>query len=237
MFRSALKAQHNDTSMNPVSSAGQTAANTQWDKLKLKGRRLEKQLYDKLERIGSEEVTRAIFDTTSEEIQQLLAKLKALLRDMEKYIESGKPGGQTRVHTKDRYESILRDYSSEFARTKARVSGELIRMELLGNVGRKRDDDLENGTAALIDEQTSLKASLGIADESIMTAQETREGLKRQRTIFQSSRLNAQKLASMIPDVRGLMRRIARFKQRDTIVVALVIAVCVFLMMVYWWNK
>ncbi|CEP03462.1 Golgi SNAP receptor complex member 1 [Plasmodiophora brassicae] len=223
-----------------------------FDGLRIQGRRLEKQIFTKLGdlsalnidairnaqssmmgRAGSATSLANEAEAAQRSIEELLDKLLDTANRLDECLPS-LPQGQKEqaVRTNQRYREIHRDYLHEFNRTRAALQASIERAELfsgdMGRAGRARPE-----AEMLLGEQKSLHSSIDMVDELIGRADATREGLVKQRAIYTTTAANLDQIAQRFPLIRDAMIRIRRYKQRDMIVLAVVIATCILFTLWY----
>lgn len=183
------------------------------------------------------------------EISDLLSKLSSTADEMNKIITS-EPNNQSAVnetnsYTLQRYRAILHDYTAEYRKTKESIAAARQRAELLLPSHANEKESLLNGTSQslrprtdqLIREKNSLHTSLRITDELIQQAADSHSSLQNQSAMFTSIRSRVSGLRSRFPVVNTLIGRIERQRQKDVIVMASVISVCIIFTFLYIINK
>jgi len=141
--------------------------------------------------------------------------------------------------TKNR--DILHMNQLEFTRTKANIQSALTRQELLSDASARHasgssstsDPLMRPQTAQLLREGRSLQQSIRMTDDIISQALAARDSLFSQGAVFFGVRHKLERLGSTFPIVGQLMNRISASKQRDMIVLACVIATCLFFTILY----
>lgn len=207
----------------------------QWEALKQEARRCEKELGKKLHELG-----RVLGDERTEDprprlvklVEALLGQMEAAVDAMEKQVE----GSAQRQHAVGRTRAICDDYRAEFQRTKRAVDAAMSRRSLLAPADRHRETHASE-VDALLREESSLHSAVRGTDQLIDVASATGASLAAQRSIFASSKHKTTSIAGQMPSLSGIIRQIKRYKQRDTLVLALVVGLCLFLTLLYWWNK
>jgi len=92
-------------------------------------------------------------------------------------------------------------------------------------------------SALLAKERASVQSALAGLGDAIGAAESSYASLVRQRGVFAAIRGKLGELAEKLPAVNGVIERIRRHEQRDTLVLAVVIALCMFISFVYIMNK
>ena len=95
----------------------------------------------------------------------------------------------------------------------------------------------ESNVQTLLREQGSLESSLNLTNEALSAAQETSLSLSRQRQNLQNSRGTLHALDGKFPALGMLISKIERYKNRDSTVLAFLIASLMAFTFFYWLNK
>lgn len=229
---------------------------SKWEDLRKQARRLENELdlklvsFSKLGTSYSSHVSdhtpllgnasgERMFETMAMEIEQLLAKLTGV-NDMMANHKEAINGPSSAIHTLQRHRDILQDYNREFAKTKSNIMAHRQREDLIGSVRRDIDAYKNSGgansrrTDLYLKENEHLRNSDRLASEAIDIALTTKENLGSQRKIFKTITTRLNDLANRFPALNNLVRKIKLRKQRDSIIIATVVAVCIILILIYW---
>ncbi|XP_046548919.1 Golgi SNAP receptor complex member 1-like isoform X1 [Haliotis rubra] len=181
-----------------------------------------------------------MFDTMAMEIKQLLAKLSGVNERMVEYtqnISMSSPSAAL-LHTLQRHRDILQDYTHEFQKTEANITSLREREDLLGSVHRdinayKNSSGLNRRTDLYLKENDHIRNSERLVDDQISIAIATKENLSSQKKILGTITQKMNSLANRFPLLNSLMQRINLRKRRDSIILGGVIAVCIFLLLLY----
>ncbi|KAK3775476.1 hypothetical protein RRG08_027232 [Elysia crispata] len=181
-----------------------------------------------------------MFDTMAMEISQLLAKLTEINDRMVEYtqnIGSTSPSAAL-MHTLQRHRDILQDYSQEFSKTSANINAMREREDLLGSVRRdinayKNSSGLNRRSDMFLKENEHIRNSERLVDEQINIAIATKENLQSQGKLLTSITQKVNTFANRFPVINSLVQRINMRKRRDSIIIAVVIAVCIILLILY----
>jgi Golgi SNAP receptor complex protein 1 len=123
---------------------------------------------------------------------------------------------------------------------KSVVGSSLKRAELLDFSAKRRNSDEKEQSRnvdILLKEQSSLERSLRSTDAVLGQAFATHDDLRRQSGILAGARNKALQMLSTSPMINNLIVKIRRAKQKDMIVLAITIAICLTFTVIYWWNK
>lgn len=176
------------------------------------------------------------------EVEELLKRLTDVTGRMAEVLGSAT---DNRSHTLARHRDILYDYSQEYRRLANVANAAKDRAELLdsgaGNgISKERMDNTlmgEGSTEMLMRERGTIDRSNFALDGVIGQAQQVATSLTQQRQIFDSVNAKVGSLAARYPVVNSLLNAIRRRKNRDSVILASVIALCVLLILIYWVNK
>nr|GEW86204.1 Golgi SNAP receptor complex member 1-2 [Tanacetum cinerariifolium] len=173
------------------------------------------------------------------EIQSLLEKLLDVNDSLSRCAASAAPTTSA-TQKLARHRDILHEYSQEFRRIKGNISAMTEHAELLSSV---RDDisEYKAGSTSprmqILRERAAIHGNIAHMDDVITQAQTTRAALSSQRAMFGDVQGKVKQLGDKFPVVRGLIGAIRRKKQRDTLILAAVIAACTLFLIIYWLSK
>ncbi|CAI5932952.1 unnamed protein product [Closterium sp. NIES-64] len=247
-------------------SSGFVAGGRRWEDLRKDARRVESEVdhrlaaYSKLGAafaLASSSTAAGSLPDPSEaqiregEIEALLQQLASLNDAMGACAAAGGAGGgssELQAHTLTRHNNILLEFSREFARTRAAVTTNLERAQLLGvfgkaggreggGAGSSAGAEVLSETARLLNERTSIHSALSQADDVIKQAYATSSSLAQQRSLLGGTFSKVTLLGNRIPGLNTLLSAIRRKKSRDSLILAAVIAACTLFLLVYWLNK
>jgi golgi SNAP receptor complex member 1 len=172
------------------------------------------------------------------EIEENLNNLGDINEQMGRAVLGGSPGFQSvNLHTVHRHKEIWHDYSMEFRKAKSKLTHAREQAELLSNV-RAQADSYRDGSRVdqLLRERGSLNNSERATEAIIMQASATREDLLSQRshTINIGDRLTG--LRTRFPQINQVMEYVGRKKQRDMLILAVVIGILIAVLLIFMWN-
>lgn len=152
--------------------------------------------------------------------------------------ESPSLGTDSNAYIVSKSRTVAHENSTEFHRTQQNIQAAIARSELMGGSSRREaDQSLRPRTEQLLREEHSLHQSLRLTDEALSSAVAARDSLFAQGAVFTGVGQKLTKLGTMFPIVGQLMNRIGCKQQRDTIVMACVIATCIILIFLYIMSK
>lgn len=148
-------------------------------------------------------------------------------------------GTQSNQYVAQKSRQAWSDATGEFRRTKQNIQAALARNELMGGAGRGGRDghSLRPRTEQLLREGHSLHQSLKLTDDALDSVIQARESLGNQRLTLMGVTGKLKSLSAKFPVIGQLMNRISCKHQRDMIVLASVIAVCMIFTFVYVMSK
>ncbi|KEH39626.1 putative golgi SNAP receptor complex, subunit 1 [Medicago truncatula] len=218
-----------------------------WDSLRNQARKLEAQLdeqmvlYRKLVSTKASTKGEATESDLESWIERLLNQLKQVNSQMQAWVSSG--GSEMVSHTLTRHQEIYQDLTQEFYRLRSNLRAKQEHASLLDDfkeLDRTRLDLEEGGGSEqqnLLKERASISRSTGQMDTVISQAQATLGALVFQRSTFGGINSKLSNVSSRLPTVNTILSAIKRKKSMDTIILALVGSVCVFLIFIYWLTK
>ncbi|CAI5494089.1 unnamed protein product [Closterium sp. Naga37s-1] len=209
-------------------SSGFVAGGRRWEDLRKDARRVESEVdhrlaaYSKLGAafaLASSSTAAGSLPDPSEaqiregEIEALLQQLASLNDAMGACAAAGGAGGgssELQAHTLTRHNNILLEFSREFARTRAAVTTNLERAQLLGvfgkaggreggGAGSSAGAEVLSETARLLNERTSIHSALSQADDVIKQAYATSSSLAQQRSLLGGTFSKVTLLGNRIP--------------------------------------
>lgn len=180
-----------------------------------------------------------VIELKDREVEDLLKQLTDVTTRMSNVIGNAKDG---RSHTLVRHRDILRDYSQEYRRLAGIARAAKERAELLG--GNESDLSREGNSFMTAGSQDMLMRERGLIDRSnfaldglLGQAQQVASSLSHQRQLFDSVNSKVGALAARYPVVNSLLNAIRRRKNRDSVILASVVAICILLILIYWAHK
>jgi Golgi SNAP receptor complex protein 1 len=176
----------------------------------------------------------------SAEIGALLARLAAANAAMAGALAGG---GEARAHTLARHRDILSDFSQEHRRLAAMAGAARDRAELLGGgagAGGAGGAPLlggGGGSGMLMHERGLLERSAAAMDDVVGHALGVAAALASQRQLFDAVDAKVAALGAKFPVVNSLLNAVRRRKNRDALVMGVVVACCVLFLLIYWARK
>eukprot|EP00457_Paulinella_chromatophora_P011021 gb/GEZN01011144.1/.p1 GENE.gb/GEZN01011144.1/~~gb/GEZN01011144.1/.p1 ORF type:complete len:257 (-),score=33.34 gb/GEZN01011144.1/:411-1085(-) len=220
------------------------------DELKTKARRLETSLNAKLAQFAAlpDQLRRkatssegkkddssgdnpaVVAQTLAKELEEMLIQLSGIIDRME-----ASPDSSALQFMIQRYHSIAKEARAELYRTQTTLTQELQRQALFGDAAQS-SSSLRPRTETLLREKKQVEDCVRATDEAIAIAIETKNSLGSQGTTFVSIKDRVASIQSAFPRVGHLIAGITRHKNRDMLVMALVMSLCFFFTIVYVWT-
>ncbi|KAI1729271.1 golgi SNAP receptor complex member 1 [Ditylenchus destructor] len=226
-----------------------------WDEMRRKARLLENEIDSKLvslNKINSSGAVnfnadhsrvvnkRAVFESLSSDVENLISKLTKLNNDMTDYVEMNKSqhNGPALHHTVRRHREILRDYGTEFNRACTNIKNQLEREDLLsgGSTSDSEFSAINNRAKSsdyLLRENDSINSCDRLVDEHISIAMSVKENLQSQKSGLGDINKRIQHLTRKYPAINNVINKIRVKKRKDTIILAAVISTCLILLFIY----
>jgi hypothetical protein len=173
--------------------------------------------------VESGERPQEAFSALDKEIDGILTELGLTLESM----DSADPASARLV---PRYLDILRAGVREHRRIKDTVGQIMQRRELFGEA---RDNALRPRTEQLLKERSSLHSSIEMTNALIGTARRAHSGLEDTREVLSGTSGRLGKVNSRFPALGEIIGQIQRSRQRDTIVLSLLVGVLMFVTFAY----
>ncbi|ORY06077.1 Golgi SNAP receptor complex member 1-like protein [Basidiobolus meristosporus CBS 931.73] len=174
-----------------------------------------------------------------ENIEALLDKLSNIVSTMDTIVNETEQSliNPSMLHLLQRHRDILYDYNKEFKKTQANVEAARKHQELLGGSRyevtsfgtRQHNDEFDQ----LLAERDRIDNSSTMIDMTLEQAYSTQESLIQQKGILANAKQRMSSVTNQLPGINSLIGRIGRRKRRDTIILSIVIAVCLFLLLMY----
>jgi len=222
-----------------------------WERLKKQARQLELSLQAKLTQLSklvqslksAAKKPEPNAPSASGRIQPLDSEVKGILQKLSELIDQMIRCNSTGLsdvnaqHTLQRYRNIFYESNQEYNRIR-NVITTIQREELLGDPDHRMEGGVVRArTDLLMREKGSLQNSLRLADEAIDQVIDTRTSLEFQQSKFATIKGKLGDLSARFPRVSNVIGSIQRHKQRDMIVLSIVIAACLALTLLYICTK
>ncbi|EDW24837.1 GL24358 [Drosophila persimilis] len=177
-----------------------------------------------------------VFDSLSEEIEQMLEKLSTLNESM-----SDLPAtGAAAMHTLQRHREILHGYRQEFNKICANHTVRIEREELLRGSGLTTSGSPSisglSRREMYMKETGHLSSASHLVNDQINIAIETRDHLHAQRQAFKRLQTRFNDISNRFPLISSLIQRINIKKRRDSLILGAVVAFCIILLLLYAFN-
>lgn len=250
-------ASHSSFSSGRVPSGAGAPAD--WDELRQQARQLENEIDAKLmsfSKLCSNYLARdhsshylgfdygsspssTSFETMTNEIEKLLERLTEINRQMTETNSLIHGSNTAASHTLQRHYEICQDYRREFERTKANIRNFQTREDLLMHSSNSshsshHHEPLSNRRQEhYTREHEHLTNSHKLVDRALDMASTIKKDLTNQRRYFAQISHKVNALATRVPLMNSLLQRIKIKKRKDSLVLALVIALCLIFLLFY----
>jgi Golgi SNAP receptor complex protein 1 len=170
--------------------------------------------------------------TKALEIDLLLQRLTEINSNLSGVVSDA---SDPRAHTLARHRDILHDFTQEYRRLSSIAGAARDRAGLLG--GTSFLDVNNNSSGLLLRERSILDRSHAAMDGVLGHAQGVASNLTQQRQLFDAIDSKLAAVGARFPVVNSLLNAIRRRKNKDTLVLAGVSAICLLLILIYWVSK
>ena len=177
-----------------------------------------------------------MLQTKSAEIDTALARLSDVNSSMSHALSGG---SDSRAHTLARHRDIFHDFTQEYRRLSSIIGAARDRADLLGGSSAAASAPLlgTGNTGLLLRERGMLDRSNAAVDQVIGQAQNVAASLVGQRNLFDGIDSKVASIGAKYPVVNSLLNAIRRRKNRDNMILAGVMGICMLLILLYWVNK
>ena len=236
-------------STNPSSSSSPLES---WDELRREARRLEGEAEARIASLARSS-TSSHSSSDESELQRVLERLESVISTMERSLPPNEP---SKTHTLSHHKGALQDLKRELGRARStrRDHSPSERDELLGHQSSRRsssrrDSQLPTSTAPsiasatdgdaarLTREQSRLESASGTMEGVIDAASSTLSALTQQRATIERASSSGSSIGARLPGLRSVMSQIRQKRNKDTIVLACVIASCTLFLIIYIMSK
>jgi len=183
-------------------------------------------------------------------VETELARLGAIADDMTRALErddarsasESREGGEyrdSRYHTLRRVREVMQEYAEEHRRLTRDAEEARERERLLGRHagGGSSSNPDESEEMRLIRERARIAGSTSAVEDIISVAQNTARELFSQRGLLQNAGSKLMTMSSRFPVLNNLVLAIKRKKNKDTMILAAVIAACTTFVLLYYLSK
>jgi Golgi SNAP receptor complex protein 1 len=213
-----------------------------WESLRSDARTINVELDNKITVLESlsmatDDASILRFDQLEVEVQQTLKRFHAVVQSMSDMVGQMGQGGESaamRKHTQ-RFEEIIAESQRAVVRLGRESKKRRERAQLLTKVHSEITIYNEsNDLRTLASEQDSLRHTLNRTRQLIDDGEAARGRLAAQRAMLLGIGDKVTGLAERVPYVGDILKRIDKKRRRDVVILALVIALCLLLIFVFW---
>jgi golgi SNAP receptor complex member 1 len=217
-----------------------------WESFRADARRKDTDLENKLTKLEAlahkcDASTYNTFASAHEAAQVELNELTSVIRSMTDVVNSQmtQGGPESEVSAMHRATQRLEDVAHDKQLALKRVSMEARkrkeRAELLHNVHTEiAIHDESEEMRHLANEQDSLRHTQRQTRTLLEQAENNRAKIRQQSEMFNRIGDNALAIAEQVPVIKDLLKRIDSKRRREAVILAIVIAICLLLVIVFW---
>lgn len=228
--------------------------NLSWEELNRQARMLENEIDGKIitfsKLISSKSSTNSItidmdggaldkshysVDALDRDIELTLNKLSKIIDSMSKHIEDGNPGNNSMIHFLQRHRDMYYDYLKDYKKYKNNLISSKEYNELLDSM-RNDVKTYKSNEDYLLNERGRIDESIGMADMVLDQAYSTKEALLEQRQMLGGTNSRMGNITTKFPIINNLLGKIKRKRRRNTMILAFVTAICLFLLLLWMFN-
>jgi len=219
-----------------------------WEELNRKARMLENEIDGKIITFsklissqGSNSVTINIddsldkshysIDALDRDIDSTLMKLQNVIDNMAKQVELNS-GNNSMIHFLQRHRDMFYDYSKDYKKYKNNYVSRNEYNELMNSM-KNEAKAFKSDEEYLLNERGRIDESSRMADMVLEQAYSTKNSLFEQRHMLQGTRSRMSNITTRFPVINNLIGKISRKKRRNTLILASVTAVCLFLLIIW----
>eukprot|EP01063_Lacrimia_lanifica_P042042 TRINITY_DN9975_c0_g1_i1.p2 TRINITY_DN9975_c0_g1~~TRINITY_DN9975_c0_g1_i1.p2 ORF type:complete len:214 (+),score=79.76 TRINITY_DN9975_c0_g1_i1:115-756(+) len=207
-----------------------------WERKKVEVRRLETEIEThliQLENLGpgvSPQEVKALHD----EAVRLVAQLRQSAQMMKDWAEEA-TGVQANMmrNQAEQCEDVVAEKQRAIRQIAQSINTKRARHELLATVQADISEYTESHRT-LNAESDGINKATAAAEQLLMQATSGHEQMKTQHNAFVRAQDRAAQIVGMVPGIDGILKKIRNKRQRDTLVLGTLIAVCLFLIYVFW---
>ena len=217
-----------------------------WESFRADARRKDTDLENRLTKLEAlahkcDAATYAEFSRAYDAAQVELNELTSVIRSMSDVVSSqmtqnGPDNEVGAMHrATQRLEDVAQDKQASLKRVSMEARKRKERAELLHNVHTEiAIHDESEEMRHLANEQDSLRHTQRQTRTLLEQAEANRDKLRQQREMFNRIGDNALAVAEQVPVIKDLLKRIDSKRRREAVILAIVIAICLLLVIVFW---
>lgn len=190
----------------------------------------------------------ASLEQKSAQIEKLLHKLADVNDQMDLAVQNqGRGSNDVMMHTLARHRDILQEFMQEFRRTRNAVVSASEHAQLLAGAraieeGLAGDFSNDGQTEAekqkmLLRERGGISSATNQVDDLVSQAQAQMQALSNQRSLFGDIGSKVGSVGARFPFMNTMINTIHRKKNKDNIILAVVVSCCTLFLLVYWVSK
>lgn len=193
--------------------------------------------FSKLQQLGNSADPNDAEQTLIAEITEILDKRDEVISKLRRAIDSDDITSTSRTQQVQRHKEILADHKNSFLKIQSKINEErnrnnllyLIRLDLSAH--KQRNVSSNSGISDndyILEEGRRVEQANSFAERLLQLAYETRDELIGQQAFLQNAQGRIASTIQLIPGINVLISRINTRRKRDTLILASVIALCIF---------
>eukprot|EP01060_Flectonema_neradi_P039258 TRINITY_DN8568_c0_g1_i2.p1 TRINITY_DN8568_c0_g1~~TRINITY_DN8568_c0_g1_i2.p1 ORF type:complete len:216 (+),score=46.37 TRINITY_DN8568_c0_g1_i2:38-685(+) len=209
--------------------------NQMWERKKLEVRKLEVEIESHLIQLEKMDVGTDPDHVTSlyNDAKSLIASLRQSARTLSDWAENDK--GPLLRQQADRYQEVATEKDRALAQIFQSLTNKRNRSQLLDDVHHEMEEYAESHGARLLNQEAdSISATTLAAQRLTDAALASHRSLENQASVLQRAGGRVGDIVGAIPGIDAVLGKIRNKRQRDTLVLGVLIAICLFLIWLFW---
>lgn len=193
--------------------------------------------YSKLQQIGNSSESSDAELTIASDITQILEKRDEVISKLKRTVDTDEAAPASKLQQVQRHKEVLADHRNSFLKIQSKINEErnrnnllfLIRLDLSAHKQRNVSSSAAmSDNDYILEEGRRVDQANSFAERLLQQAFETRDELIGQRAFLQNAQGRIASTIQLIPGINVLISRINTRRKRDTLILASVIALCIF---------
>ncbi|EGC29208.1 hypothetical protein DICPUDRAFT_159234 [Dictyostelium purpureum] len=233
--------QQQQVQQQPLLNGSLNSLSTNLDNLKKERRKLESYIDGKLNQLSTlnDKVQRDDENVDIEyskiDLSDLTSELDSAFKNLQRCNELlvDDPNFSSNKEHKEK----LDDYLIEYRKLKKNIITTLERSELLEGSTYNKNKDTEIPMTNLLREHSSLQNSSYLTDSILGQARQAHEALENQRRILRGASSKITSMPNLFQTIDGVTSKIKRYKQRNVVIIGLLIGGLICFLLYYSFKK
>lgn len=193
--------------------------------------------YSKLQQTSNSAESSEAELTIASDITQILEKRDEVISKLKRTVDTDDTTPASKLQQVQRHKEVLADHRNSFLKIQSRINEErnrnnllyLIRLDLSAHKQRNVSSSAAmSDNDYILEEGRRVDQANSFAERLLQQAYETRDELIGQRAFLQNAQGRIASTIQLIPGINVLISRINTRRKRDTLILASVIALCIF---------